>query len=113
MSKRQLKAAVVTAQLQCVQSGKAPIALNKLNLLQATTYETYQQLFDALRRITKTQEQVVFMGRYEGAEDPLVPMKQQTETAMEEVWRVTGYRFTYVCSGRKEPILTCWYCPTA
>jgi hypothetical protein len=65
-------------------------------------YKTNQELFNNLREVMKIQEKVDFTGRYEIDEDRLVSAKERTEMVTHDVWRVTGYRFTYVAHLEQE-----------
>jgi hypothetical protein len=53
-------------------------------------------LFEALRKLFNDGTPVTFCGNYVIAEDPLVTDKERVQMMASEVWRVTGYRFTYV-----------------
>ncbi|KAF8520623.1 hypothetical protein BU17DRAFT_88824 [Hysterangium stoloniferum] len=57
-------------------------------------FDKGEALFDSIRSKFRTRSDVVFKGVYEALDDPLVTAKQQVEMAAQEVWRVTGYRFT-------------------
>lgn len=59
-------------------------------------FDEGEDLFDSLRSEFRTRSDVVFKGAYEAPDDPLVHAKQQVEMAAQEVWRITGYRFTSV-----------------
>ena len=53
-------------------------------------------MFDSLREHFKLGENVDFRGTYVIAKDPLVTDKERVQMMVEEIWKVTGYRFTYV-----------------
>lgn len=51
-----------------------------------------ESLFKALHHISHDNN-VLFNGVYELNEDPLVSDKEQVQMTIQEVWKVTGYRF--------------------
>jgi hypothetical protein len=85
-----------------VQRAKALRVLGELTVLKPVNYKTNQELFNTLREVMKNQEKVDFRGRYEIDEDQLVSAKERTEMVTHEVWRVTGYRFTYVAHSERD-----------
>jgi hypothetical protein len=93
MGLRATKAQMMSAGRRCVCN---IIVQLKLTLPQVTTYETYQQLMNRLRHIMNNQNTVNFSGSCEVPEDPLMSMKERTGMVTHDVWKVSGYRFTYV-----------------
>jgi hypothetical protein len=61
-----------------------------------TLYLHNDALLDSLREHIKLGEHVNFRGTYVIAKDPLVTDKERVQMTAEEIWKVTGYRFTYV-----------------
>src|SRR5216117_937469 len=44
----------------------------------------------------KHNTKVEFLGHCEMADDPLMSKKERTDMVTHDVWKVSGYRFTYV-----------------
>ncbi len=70
--------------------------LNTEKKNHSTPYPHSDALFDSLREHIKLGEHVNFRGTYAIAKDPLVTDKERVQMTAEEIWQVTGYRFTYV-----------------
>lgn len=60
----------------------------------AVVYKDSQSLFEAIRACFRDEEHLEFYGCYSLPEDPLVSDKERVEMVMNEIWKVTGYRFT-------------------
>jgi hypothetical protein len=88
-----------TVDMVCAKTSRI---LRELTLMKPMNYKTNQELFNKLREVMKDQEKVDFTGRYEIDEDHLVSAKERTEMVTHDVWRVTGYRFTYVAHLEQE-----------
>jgi len=58
-------------------------------------YPDGEAFFAALHHAASVKN-VSFQGQYTMAVDPLVTDKIQVQMTVLEVWKVTGYRFTYV-----------------
>ena len=56
-------------------------------------YKDSQCLFEAIRVCFKSGEDVKFYGCYSLPEDPLVSDREGVGMAVNEVWKVMGYRF--------------------
>jgi hypothetical protein len=56
-------------------------------------YKDSQSLFGAIRTCFKGGKDVEFYGCYSMPEDPLVSDGERVEMTVNEVWKVTGYRF--------------------
>jgi hypothetical protein len=59
-------------------------------------YSDSQAMFDTLRHQFKHEPSITFCGAYVLASDPLVTDKERVQMMAGEVWKVIGYRFTYV-----------------
>ena len=53
-----------------------------------------EDLFHALRAQFKASALVDFHGTYSIEEDDVIEPKERTHILAEELWKVTGYRFT-------------------
>jgi len=53
-------------------------------------------LFDELRRLFKAGPDVEFHGTYPIEPDCLVATKERVQMIAQEIWQLTGYRFTWV-----------------
>ncbi len=53
-------------------------------------------MFLSLREVCTKQKSVDFYGEYIMPSDPLVSDKERVKMTALEVWKVTGFRFTYV-----------------
>ena len=53
-----------------------------------------EDFFDVLRASFKASSHVNFYATYPVKEDPLISPKQHVTMAVQEIWRLTGYRFT-------------------
>lgn len=62
----------------------------------STQYSDSQAMFDALRLQFKQDQSITFCGAFILANDPLVTDKERVQMMASEVWKVIGYRFTYV-----------------
>ena len=60
-----------------------------------THYRDSQSLFEAIRAGFKKDKHVEFYGTYNMPADPLVTDKERVDMIVHEIWKVTGYRFTY------------------
>jgi len=60
----------------------------------AEDYMDAEDLFIALRAQFKASARVDFHGTYSIEADDLIEPKAQTHMLAEELWKVTGYRFT-------------------
>ncbi|KAJ6546393.1 hypothetical protein DFH09DRAFT_927184, partial [Mycena vulgaris] len=60
-----------------------------------TEFKDLQAFFSALRHAFKTEKHVEFRGTYQTPEDPLVSDKERVEMTIYEIWKVTGYRFSF------------------
>ena len=59
-----------------------------------TTYKNVHELMVALKSVSKHATHVAFSGQYRIASDPLVTPRERVKMTAEEVWQVTGYRWT-------------------
>lgn len=66
----------------------------------AEDYTDAENLFLALRAQFKESAYVGFHGTFLVEEDDLVEPKERTHMLAEELWNVTGYRFTLVLLSR-------------
>ena len=68
-------------------------------------YGDSQAMFDTLRHQFKHEQSLTFCGGYVLASDPLVTDKERVQMMAGEVWKVIGYRFTYVSIITESPHL--------
>jgi len=59
-------------------------------------YTDSQTLFKSLRNQFKQGKDINFCGSYILPDDPLVSDRERIKMTADEIWKVTGYRFTYV-----------------
>ena len=58
------------------------------------SYIDAEDLLNTLRTQFKESAHVEFHGRYPIMEDNLIKPKEQTHMVGQEIWQLTGYRFT-------------------
>jgi hypothetical protein len=61
-------------------------------------FQSSNDLFKALRDDIQSKKDVSFQGCFWTAMDPFVSHKERVKMMIQEVWKVTGFRFTYVTS---------------
>lgn len=66
----------------------------------AEDYTDAKNLFLTLHARFKASAYITFHGTFPVEEDDLVDPKEQTHMLAEELWKVTGYRFTLVLLSR-------------
>src|SRR5437016_4583058 len=59
------------------------------------TFPSCQRLLEALRYSIAHDERVDFAGRCEFIDDSLIPPKERVQMITHEIWKISGYRFTY------------------
>ncbi|KAK7006027.1 hypothetical protein R3P38DRAFT_3367397 [Favolaschia claudopus] len=62
-----------------------------------------QAMFDAIRKAFKTGKSVNFRGTYLAANDPLITDKERLQMTTDELWKVSGYRFSNPSSSSDTP----------
>ena len=59
-------------------------------------YQDSQGLFHALQKAFKEGKHIDFFGSYMLPEDPLVSDHKRVRMVIHDIWKVTGYHFTWV-----------------
>jgi hypothetical protein len=59
-------------------------------------YNSSQSLFENLQSAFRKGNHVEFFGGYHLPEDPLITARQRVRMTIHDIWKTTGYRFTYV-----------------
>lgn len=73
------------------------LVLDLIAIFMLTLYQVYnraEDLFGTIRDDFKTEEKMHFNGSYIISHDPLVSHRERVRMTSEEIWKVSGYRFT-------------------
>ena len=64
------------------------------SLTLCQVYNSAEDFFDAIRSDFKNEEKIGFNGAYTISHDPLVSHRERVRMSSEEIWKVSGHRFT-------------------
>ena len=65
---------------------------------KAKLYHSSQEMWDAVQREFQEQELVDFAGSFVVSNDPVIPDKERVRNVANDLWRLSGFKFTYAIS---------------
>jgi len=67
---------------------------NNTNSRAAQAFDGAEELFDSIREEFQSHEDISIKGSFTIAHDPLVSFRKRVQMTADEIWKMTGYRFT-------------------